>query len=215
MTLRHWWHLLLKGKGVHPTGSTPNFSFRTLNHEAWYYVLFGVATFLQGRQRIVALAAAALLGGPEILVLLPVWLMGASAWRWRFSLPPAWGKPLVFGTVAAYRNRDARWTVCLSAIFLRQIDLLSRPKDDALPGLDIGWHSPQPQSHIERIDAERGPKGKLADPMLLRMAGGAQRNGVAIARLPPYATIGSCPYMRGIWWRCFAAGYAGQLADKS
>jgi hypothetical protein len=75
---------------------------------------------------------------------------------------------------------------------------LSRPKDDALPGLDIGRHSPQPQSHVDRIDAECRPEGKLADPMLFRMAGGAQRNGVAIARLPSYTTIGSCPHMRGV-----------------
>ena len=86
----------------------------------------------------------------------------------------------------------------VSAICLRQIDLLSRPKDSALPGLDIGRHSPEPQSHIERIDAECGPEGKLADPMLVCMAGGAQRNGVAIAGLPPSTTIGSCPYMCGI-----------------
>ena len=84
------------------------------------------------------------------------------------------------------------------AIRLRQIDLLSRPKDSALPGLYIGRHSPQPQSHIERIDAERGPEGKLADPMLFRMAGGAQRNGVAIARLHPDTTIGSGTHMRGV-----------------
>ena len=86
----------------------------------------------------------------------------------------------------------------LSAICLRQIDPLSRPKDGALPGLDIGRYSPEPQSHIERIDAERGPEGKLADAMLFRMAGGAQRNGVAIARLSRYTTIGSGPHMCGV-----------------
>ena len=73
--------------------------------------------------------------------------------------------------------------VCLSAICLRQIDVLSRAKDCALPGLHIGRYSPQSQSDIERINTEPGPEGKLADPMLFRMAGGAQRNGVAIARL--------------------------------
>ena len=57
----------------------------------------------------------------------------------------------------------------LSAICLRQIDLLARPKDNSLPGLDIGRHSPQPQRHVERIDAQCGPERKLADPMLFRM----------------------------------------------
>src|ERR1700737_5078526 len=82
------------------------------------------------------------------------------------------------------------------AIRLHQIDLLSRPKDGAFPGLYIGRHSPQPQSHIERIDSQRGPEGKLSDPMLFRMAGGAQRNRVAVAWLYSCTTIGSCTHMR-------------------
>jgi len=109
----------------------------------------------------------------------------------------------------------AYFEVRLSAICLRQIDLLSRPKDSALPGLYIGRYSPQPQSHVERINAERGPEGKLANPMLFRMAGGAEWNGVAIARLYPYTTIGSCTHMSGVRRRCFAAGYARELTDKS
>jgi hypothetical protein len=64
--------------------------------------------------------------------------------------------------------------------------------------LYISRYTPQPQSHIERIDAERGPEGKLANPMLFRMAGRAQRNGIAIARLPPDATIGSNTHMRSV-----------------
>jgi len=72
---------------------------------------------------------------------------------------------------------------------------LSRPKDRALPGLYIGRYSPQPQSHVERIDPERGPEGKLTNPMLFRMADGAQWNGVAIARLHPYTTIGCCTHI--------------------
>ena len=105
--------------------------------------------------------------------------------------------------------------VRLSTICLRQIDLLSRAKDNALPGLYIGRNGPQAQRHVERIDAERRPEGKLADPMLLVMARGAQRNGVAIGRLHPDTSIGSRAHMCGFRWRCFAAGDAGELADKS
>jgi hypothetical protein len=86
----------------------------------------------------------------------------------------------------------------LSVIVLCQINLLSRPKDSALPGFYIGRYSPQPQSHVDRIDAEGGPEGKLANPMLFRMAGGTQRDGVAIARLHPHTAIGSCTHMRGL-----------------
>jgi hypothetical protein len=103
----------------------------------------------------------------------------------------------------------------LSAICLRQIDLLSRPKDNAFSGLYIGRYSPQAQRHVERIDAERGPEAKLANPMLFRVAGGAQRNGVAIGRLHPDTATGSCTHVRGLRWRRFAAGDAGELTDKS
>jgi len=105
--------------------------------------------------------------------------------------------------------------VRLSSICLCQIDPLSCPKDNALPGLYIGRHSPQPKSHVERIDAQCGPEGKLADPMLSRVTCGAQGHGVTIGRLHPNTTIGSCPHMRGLRWRCFAAGNAGELTDKS
>jgi hypothetical protein len=101
------------------------------------------------------------------------------------------------------------------AIYFQQIDVLSRPKDNALPGLYIGRYSPQTQRHADRIDAERGPEGELADPMLFRMAGRAQRNGIAIGWLDPDTAVGSGTHMRGLRRRCSAAGHTGKLTDKS
>ena len=83
-----------------------------------------------------------------------------------------------------------------SAIWLRQIDVLSRAKHGALTGLEIGGDDPQPEGHIEGIDALRGPKAELADLMLFRMAGSTQRNSVAIARLHSDPAIGSGADMR-------------------
>jgi peptidoglycan/LPS O-acetylase OafA/YrhL len=88
-----------------PPGS--DLPFGTLDFEAWYYILFGVAAFLQGRRRMVALAAAALLAGPTILLYFPLWLMGASAWRWRAGLPRQHGAPLAFGALAAFVGLEA------------------------------------------------------------------------------------------------------------
>src|SRR5215472_12191861 len=51
--------------------------------------------------------------------------------------------------------------------------------------------------------------------MLFRMAGGAQRDGVPIARLYADTTISSGPHMRGFGGRGFAAGDTRQLPDKS
>ncbi len=72
-----------------------NVPFWSLNYEAWYYALFAAATFLRGRRRIAALGVAALLAGPKILLLLPIWLLGVGAWRWRADLPRQLGGPLV------------------------------------------------------------------------------------------------------------------------
>jgi peptidoglycan/LPS O-acetylase OafA/YrhL len=83
-----------------PPGS--DLPFGSLDYEAWYYILFGLATFLQGRRRMVAIAAAALLVGPKILLFLPLWLMGVFAWRWRAALPRQLGALLVFGALAAF-----------------------------------------------------------------------------------------------------------------
>ena len=77
-------------------------AFWSINYEAWYYILFGLATFLEGRRRMVALAAAALLAGPRILLFLPLWLMGLWAWRWRTVLPRQLGAPVALGALGAF-----------------------------------------------------------------------------------------------------------------
>jgi len=85
---------------VMPPGS--DVPYWSVDHEAWYYVLFGVATFLQGRRRMVAIAVTALVAGPNILVLFPLWLMGLAAWRWRAALPRQLGAPLALSAVAGF-----------------------------------------------------------------------------------------------------------------
>src|SRR5215471_2749283 len=93
--------------------------------------------------------------------------------------------------MAAARRCRQQKRLLLSAICLCQIDLLSGAKDNALPGRDIGRYGPQPKRHVEGIDAERGPEGQLADPMLVCMATGAQWNSITIGRLDPDPSIGS------------------------
>lgn len=78
-----------------------NHPYWSLCYEVWYYVLFGIFMFAKGRCRWMLLALAGLIAGPAILVLLPVWAMGAwlaatrrhestwsTAWAWAaFVLP--------------------------------------------------------------------------------------------------------------------------------
>ena len=84
-----------------------NVPYWSLNYEAWYYVLFAAAIFLRGRPRIAVVIVAALLAGPRILFLLPVWLMGVAAWRWRAELPRQLGRPLVIVCLAGFIALEA------------------------------------------------------------------------------------------------------------
>ncbi|MBI5852003.1 MAG: acyltransferase [Planctomycetes bacterium] len=60
-----------------------NHPYWSLCYEAWYYVLFGIACFARPRGRVVWLSLCALIAGPAILALLPLWLLGAWLAGWR------------------------------------------------------------------------------------------------------------------------------------
>lgn len=60
-----------------------NAPYWSLNYEVWYYVLFAVATYLLGRKRVVWFIAIALMLGPKILLLGPIWWLGALIYRTR------------------------------------------------------------------------------------------------------------------------------------
>jgi len=79
-----------------------NVPYWSLNYEAWYYVLFAAAMFLRGWLRTAALTSAVALAGPRIICLLPVWLMGAAAWRWRAGLPHRLARPMIVASAAGF-----------------------------------------------------------------------------------------------------------------
>ncbi len=56
-----------------------NSPYWSLGYEVPFYALYGLAVFMRGRARWVALALAAAVAGPRILVMFPLWLMGAFA----------------------------------------------------------------------------------------------------------------------------------------
>ncbi len=58
-------------------GLTLNGPYWSLCYEVWYYLLFGLFFFVQGRWRWPLLLGAAALAGPAIMVLLPIWALGA------------------------------------------------------------------------------------------------------------------------------------------
>lgn len=55
-----------------------NGPFWSLSYEAWYYAAFGMAVFLSGWRRLLALGLVAWFVGPEIRLLAPLWLLGVA-----------------------------------------------------------------------------------------------------------------------------------------
>lgn len=60
--------------------------------EVWYYAIFAAWTYSPKRFMLLTTAAMALLAGPKILLLMPVWLLGVAIYRWTSKM--AQGEPL-------------------------------------------------------------------------------------------------------------------------
>lgn len=68
--------LFLNESWLHGKVVPMNHPYWTLCYEVWYYVIFGAFWFGGLRWRWVLVALAALVAGPAILLLFPIWLMG-------------------------------------------------------------------------------------------------------------------------------------------
>jgi peptidoglycan/LPS O-acetylase OafA/YrhL len=84
--------------------SFSNVPFWSLCYEMWYYIMFAVATFMHGKKRTVVLVACALIVGPKILVLAPIWILGVVLHRWKAParLPEFISWLLFLGSIFAY-----------------------------------------------------------------------------------------------------------------
>lgn len=66
------WH------GVGPAWNPPYWS---LVYEVWFYAIFGAAYFLKGRTRIAAVLLLCVVAGWRILLMMPIWWLGAALAR--------------------------------------------------------------------------------------------------------------------------------------
>ena len=81
-------HLLFMGELWSLTEVPPWLAqYWSLGYEVWYYVLFGICYYLRGVRRVVWGAAALLVMGPKLWLLLPVWLAGAWLYARQRELP--------------------------------------------------------------------------------------------------------------------------------
>jgi len=72
---------------VQPLANGPYWS---LCYEVWYYVMFGLWCFAGPRWRLPAIALVALIVGPRILLLAPIWLMGVGLYYLLARSPQRW-----------------------------------------------------------------------------------------------------------------------------
>ena len=86
---------------VTPPNNNPAWS---LNYEAWYYLLFGLAVFTRGYWRLAVLGLAAAAIGPKVLLLLPPWALGCFIYfyRDRLTLSKARSNSLFFLSAILY-----------------------------------------------------------------------------------------------------------------
>lgn len=115
-----WW------LDVDPPYNSPWWS---LNFEVWYYATFAAWVFLTGPGRIVASGIILLAAGPKIVLLLPIWLMGAALNR-RLPIWRERSAALVFAATALLalilihldafasirRAMEARWPAAMTGL---------------------------------------------------------------------------------------------------
>ncbi|MBV1796360.1 acyltransferase [Siccirubricoccus sp. G192] len=85
-----------------------NGAYWSLSYEAAYYAIFGLVFYLRGITRILVPVAIALVAGPQIVALLPVWLTGWAAYhactRWTIGRRLGW--LLFFGSIIVAIGAD-------------------------------------------------------------------------------------------------------------
>ncbi len=73
-----------------------NVPYWSITYEFWYYVLFGLVTFLPGRVGLVAAGLLLLALGPKIALLAPLWIAGVVLQRWKaLARLPEWASWLL------------------------------------------------------------------------------------------------------------------------
>lgn len=109
------------------SGMAINPPWWSLSCEVWFYVLFGLAAFLRGAQRLAALAIALMVAGTSVMLMLPAWLVGVALVRMPIARKPG----LVGGTALALLALLALQTSVLPFVLLEP---LTRPIVALYPG---------------------------------------------------------------------------------
>jgi peptidoglycan/LPS O-acetylase OafA/YrhL len=81
--------------------SFSNVPYWSICYEMWYYIAFGLVMFLPRRMAWLAVVTLALMLGPKIPLLAPIWLLGVLLYRWEWLrlISAAQGWVLVMGSI--------------------------------------------------------------------------------------------------------------------
>jgi peptidoglycan/LPS O-acetylase OafA/YrhL len=71
--LQEAWHI-----GYAPGINQP---FWSLSYEVFYYLIFGLCMFCSGKTRVILVCCVCALGGPLVVALLPLWMIGVYVYR--------------------------------------------------------------------------------------------------------------------------------------
>jgi len=78
-----------------------NVPYWSIAFEAWYYVLFAMATFLPRGRRALGVLAVCAIAGPKLVLLLPVWWSGVWLYRWNWLRERSIGFAWSLATIGA------------------------------------------------------------------------------------------------------------------
>src|ERR1700710_915952 len=81
-----------------------NGPFWSLCFEVWFYIFFAIFLFTHGSRRVIMICAVALLVGPKICILFPLWGLGVLAYKvqHRLTLEPRHARALLLVSIGAY-----------------------------------------------------------------------------------------------------------------
>jgi len=81
--------------------SFSNVPYWSICYEWWYYVTFAMVTFLPLRSGIFLALVTALILGPKLILLAPIWWLGVLLYHWRrlHDLPVGWSCLLLIASV--------------------------------------------------------------------------------------------------------------------
>jgi peptidoglycan/LPS O-acetylase OafA/YrhL len=128
-------------------GLGTNAPYWSVCYEFWYYALFAASIYAAGWQRIGLLLMLSMAAGPHIMLLFPIWLLGA--WVYSSPMGQTWSRPVVWlgflqiiGVMACHvyfdlPNLCAEW---LSSVISRNISWSAFALSDTLLGLSFTLH---------------------------------------------------------------------------